>query len=511
MPSNISAWLNNDYNPLDGRLRFLFYLLLLLVGYKELLIQIPEELYQCPQELYQPDGLFALIFGNMHSVSFMHGLLIYLKYPFLIFWIFSIIGLGGRLSLFCTAACLFIFWGAHSASSGSGHFWHVPLLIFIILAFTLKHDHYSIDFFLSRWINGYPFKGSGTDLSPFGRKLILIVLVHSLFSAGISKLSLGGLTWVNGHTLHYYLENLNLPRYYIGPILLKFLLTNFWLVTIISVLTILFELTSPVILFFPQFRVLFVILALFFHTSILLLMPPRFISQMICYLLIINWEDFFSVWKKKQSHLVKTLLLELPSGSARIPLTAYQKITNATAALVLIILLVSATIFKFEYFPLTNYPMYSSTMNEGKLSGIPLSEFNSYEGLKRLAIYCSDRPMPDLIPHYISRNKKCFVIKVNRHTLKKSNYTNTILNAIPTSTLWYTRLSRALLTDLRSSPLNLSDSIKEDAFPNSQRLLNAVVKKSLQSKDPETINCDFFLVYSFSEEKQAILAKYIGR
>jgi hypothetical protein len=203
MIDRISHWFNDDYPPLDGRIRFLFYGLLLPLGHKQLLIQTPTELLRCPQELYHPEGLFALLLGSSHSVEFIFSLLMLAKYPFLLTWCFCIFGFGGWINRLIHAIFTFIFWGTNIAITGTGHFWHIPMYAFFILALTLRNDSYSLDSFLSKKHNSYSsLSAKNADFSPFGRKLILLTIVFVFFSAGISKLTLGGIKWLNGDSLY---------------------------------------------------------------------------------------------------------------------------------------------------------------------------------------------------------------------------------------------------------------------------------------------------------------------
>jgi len=505
MLDRVYNWFSNDYPPLDGRLRFVLYALLFPFGKYQLLTVIPDQLLHCPQELYHPEGLFALIFGEKHSVFFMYQILIHLKLSFLVIWCFCIIGFGGRLALLLNAIFVFIFWGAHAASSGTGHFWHVPLFSFWILAFTLKHDAYSLDFHLQHKIPYYPFKiNDSPDLSAFGRKLILITISFIFLSAGISKITLGGLTWFSGSSLYYYLQNLNIPRYYIGPMIHEFLLNNKGWVTVLSVLTIFFETAFISVVFLPKMRLPFVLCAWAFHIGISLVMAPRYFPQMICYIVIINWESIFLyIIIRSKKH--REIFMESPPFRNLFHSQKPKgKLLVCLIGLSYILILSATTIIQKEWFPLTHVPMYSTAIDEDKMSNMDLTDFESLDGLKRVVKFCKTHPVPDLMPFYMSQ--KYTVTKINRYSGDASNFKKEFISFFPEPTLWNTRLVNQMFLDI--SLAGDKDLRSKLIFRNTQKIFEASMKKILQQSQMHSSQYSYQLLYSLNKEEHLLLAVY---
>lgn len=502
MITSIYNWFYNDYSRLDGRLRILFFTLLFPLAYKQLIVIIPLQVLKCPQELYHPEGLFALILGSNPSVTSMYQLLCFLKYPFILIWMFCIVGLGGRLSYLFNAIFTFIFWGAHTATSGTGHFWHVPMYVFFILSFTSNNDIFSLDSKIAKYLPNYWFKPTvQNDNSSFGRKLILITVVFTFFSAGISKISLGGIQWLNGESLYYYIKNLNRPRFHLGESLFHFLIRNKLAVTFLSVLTILFEIGFIITLFIKKHRNLFILGACAFHIGILLILTPIYIPQMICYLLILDWNE---IWKSLKFKIPKSCI----EGCNKLCL---QRRTNILETIIIssgslyVCLLMFVIIRQKEWFPFTHVPMYSTAIHGNNLSELKFTDFNNLSGLITVLETVNQETSPDIVPYLLG--KKCFIYKYDCRSCQKIAYEDTFFYSLPNNSLWNHALSKSLAKDINYIKDYETGKLPKPQFPNTQKIFEAAIKNSLHLTNINNTT-HFELTYYFNKNESITLALY---
>jgi hypothetical protein len=111
---------------------------------------------------------------------------------------------------------------------------------------------------------------------------------------GYAKLTVGGLDWINGETLAYWLlqdadaYSIQLPLLVAQhPALLKPL----------SIFVVVMELTFPVILFVPRLVWFYLPAGLGFHLGTFMLMNTHFIWWWFAYMVFIDW-DGFGRWLK---------------------------------------------------------------------------------------------------------------------------------------------------------------------------------------------------------------------
>ena len=107
--------------------------------------------------------------------------------------------------------------------------------------------------------------------------LIKIAIAQMYFSAGIQKIRQSGLSFCDGRSLQaYLLENYLWSDRKIGLLLAK----KRWLCSLLSMLTLLFELTFWVIIFLPQLTFVYLAIALFFHIGTLLTMRINYLKYL---------------------------------------------------------------------------------------------------------------------------------------------------------------------------------------------------------------------------------------
>ena len=117
-------------------------------------------------------------------------------------------------------------------------------------------------------------KGGGTSsheetTAAWPLLLIKITVCSVFFSAGIAKLR-SGIAWADGYTLQAYLLETN--GY---SSITQFFIDRLWLCRLLSSLVLAFELLCPLVLFFPRWEWLFVVMAIFFHLGTTYLLQLR--------------------------------------------------------------------------------------------------------------------------------------------------------------------------------------------------------------------------------------------
>lgn len=404
-------WWINDYNPLDGRLRCLFYLLLFYLAYNSVLPNAINRLEACPESFFEANGLMQLFIPAGISGPEIAAFLFYARYVIMFFWICAAIGLFGRISSLATGIGIFVFWGSMQSCAGTGHDWYLPMYSLLFLGIFSKYDKWSADYWLSTKFQWYPFN----DFSPnryggLARKLILLTAVFILFAGGIAKLFTGGFEWLNGESLYFYLKEFNQPSHFIGPLLLDFLLEHKWIITFLAVWTVILELGSVVVLFKKNWRLFFVINLWAFHIGIYLLMFPRYFPSMVCYFLIVNWRYTYKQLYRSYGQYVKKVPLfnrvsqiisKEPSETVRPAKTA--AVQRVIFPSVLSVLFIVTILLRIETFPLTYVPMYSTILTEEKIGNYKRADFNNRDSLFKIAERYANGDQPRYIRFYYPR------------------------------------------------------------------------------------------------------------
>jgi len=245
----------------------------------------------------------------------------------------SLFGIFTRLSLFVFGVFLLYVTGF---SASLGVFDHENCLVsqlLLVLAFIPGSTNLSVDR-LVRYFLKYR-KGQHFRLfeafyqvkdSVWGLRLLLILLACVYFTAGFSKLRFGGLKWMDGKTLTFYLDGHASPakqgrippmflssedvrpaetwkdgfglysysygnRQYgsIGRKAAEFVSSIPALIMTLSILTVLFELSSFLIFIDGWPRTIYLLGAIMLHVSISLFMNLDFVSYRIVDFLLIDW------------------------------------------------------------------------------------------------------------------------------------------------------------------------------------------------------------------------------
>ncbi|WP_375324225.1 hypothetical protein [Flagellimonas sp. GZD32] len=206
---------------------------------------------------------------------------------------------------------------------------------------------FSVDRLLfSFFKSGAKLKEPSKEIIKLGTNLLLLVLVLTYFTAGLSKLRYGGFNWLDGSTLSFYIQDhtgdypegkkqlligrsatdkdfewkgkYNLYSHTYGnyrsnP---KIRAINTWLgsnkivMSGLSVLTIILELGGFIVFINPRLRNLYLISAIGMHSSIGFVMGLGFLNYKVICLCLMDWQ---SAWEtvtgmfKKSVHKIRSL------------------------------------------------------------------------------------------------------------------------------------------------------------------------------------------------------------
>jgi len=305
--------------------------------------------------------------------------------------------------------------------------------------------------------------------------------MYTLFAGGVAKLWNGGISWLDGSSLYFYLQNLNEPKTWLGTRMLKFLMEHPSAVAILSWYTIGFELGAIATLFYARLRWPVTINAWAFHLGIWFLMLPRYWPQMICYLLLIPWEGL-TLSKPKE-------VLRILSGRRAAPDVRQQPLPSALSQVALSVLpsaislaLIGTILAQREWFPLTNVPMYSSYVSSERLGAFPRADYGYLEALAEIASVADNDRQPWWIKFEIEN--KIYLEGTGDHGTMQGRLPG-FPEAVVEKYLWTRRISYALLDDLRNGS---TDSGAQFEF--CQGMLDALSKRILQR--PEWVNLDEF-------------------
>ncbi len=199
-------------------------------------------------ELFQ----FLLGDGILLSLSFIK--IIY--FLIIVSGVFTVIGLFSKYSI-PLIAFLYTFIIAYMWSFGEVHHPRSVLCWFlIILALSQRSaDTYSLDAY-------FGFTKSQNDLWKYGwpSTMLIIALSSAYCFSGLWKIFYqGGIEWLNGYTLQYYIVSKG------ENFLTKFIINKHWLLIFLSYFSIILEVFFPLAVLFKKYSKWFLLAAFFFH------------------------------------------------------------------------------------------------------------------------------------------------------------------------------------------------------------------------------------------------------
>jgi hypothetical protein len=209
--------------------------------------------------------------------------------------VFALIGLWTRTSLLVFALGN-IFQVAYLYSFGDFHHNQAPMYIaLLVLAFAPSGYALSLDARLRRR-RGRPFPAEG-PMAAWPILLLQWLFCLIYLSAVLSKLVFqGGLDWVNGYTLQYYLIQDSLRK---GTMLGMWFSQFHDLVLLSQYVVVVFQATFALALIFPKLKWIYVPLGMGFHIGNILLLNAAFPEWIALYAIFIPWKRCFELLRER--------------------------------------------------------------------------------------------------------------------------------------------------------------------------------------------------------------------
>lgn len=351
-----------DFSCVNELVRFCFYIGLLIICS----LDFPSPLYaprivgNTASMFYTPSKVLQFIGCSMPSVRILRIIRTFT----LVAWIAAAVGGLQPFSGILTFLGFAFLHAANSGALGSNHSTHSALYALFALSFTASpNGFFTLDYHLHQWCHWLPLMSPGSFLeSGFSLKLLLVSLVYIMLAGGVAKLRNGGIAWLNGRALRFYIEES--IQYARSPWLSRVLRSSPQLCRVLAVLTIVIEVSGLLLLVDVRWTPVVVLAWSCLHVGILLTMMPAYWVQMWCYLLLIDWPKFFGFnsvrfWVAENSH--DLLAVEI--------LTAF----GLAYCLVLLFVFLCGS----EEWPFTSVPMYSNGAPPGERVFPAVSDLHS--------------------------------------------------------------------------------------------------------------------------------------
>jgi hypothetical protein len=196
--------------------------------------------------------------------------------------VLAVVGLRTRASL-VVYTLVYWFLVSHAYSYADVHHREAPYALFL-LALTLSPcgERLSVDALLRRrraLARGQTAEpATTTDLAMWPLRFLHVLLAMTYFSTGITKVLSGGLRWMNGYTLQFYIFNTAINR---DLPLGLWLAHQHTLCVVLGVGTILFETFYFVSILVPRTARLMFLSGIFFHLSLYLTAGHPFFEHML--------------------------------------------------------------------------------------------------------------------------------------------------------------------------------------------------------------------------------------
>ena len=476
--TSLQRWLTDDYAPLDGRVRIVFFTLVLVVGARFMLTTVPAAVRAVPTDLYDGAGLVGLLVDDRGVALSMVEVL---RVPVVLAIALAAVGLGGRLPMLVAGLGSFLMVGAYLSGTGTGHSWYVAIVAMVVLGLTHQPTAWSLDGVLARRWRRYPFGHGVRDTSAVGLKLILVYAVFTLFAGGCAKLIEAGWRWMDGESIRYYLLAHGAPKGAIGRELTELVLDHAWIAVAISVLAVVVELGAVLALFVPGLRLIyFAVLAAGFHLATYLLMLPEFFPQLVTYVLLVEWArvEWRRPWVRRPAAV----------ASSRRTWSAPLAIVSVAMAAIVLGASIAARI---EWYPLTNIPMYSSYVDGEEISGLRIETFGDQAQLCAEANALRSRTRPWYARFYVTDR---LLLRSGEGPLHRiEDVTGSVRGG---ARFWLDELGEDVLDELSCS----ADGLAQDAtMPRTTTALTAL-RGELATGEP------LELVYPFDDGTTVVLA-----
>jgi hypothetical protein len=263
-----------------------------------------ESLWNLPEPMYDPITilkLFLLPWGWDYRLSPQFMMTVY--YLTVLSGVLALVGLRTNLSLLVFALGN-MFMIAYVYSHGDFHHTEAPLIIALgILALSPAGRVLSVDHWIRQRRDLKPVAQNVLtaegSLAGWPVRLIQWLFVPIYLSAVISKLVYdGGLEWLNGYTLQYYLIQDTLRK---GALLGGWFAQYHTVVMLSQYVVVIFQATFALAVFFPRLRWIYVPIGLGFHIANWVFLYAPFPQWMALYAVFIPWRRVFEMVGRRRA------------------------------------------------------------------------------------------------------------------------------------------------------------------------------------------------------------------
>lgn len=349
-----TAWWVADLHPISGELRAVFYsgLLLLCVFDHPSPLHSAAIIARTERAFYTPVGLMralGLCWVTPKALRIVTSLTV-------VAWIAVIVGLLQPITAILTFLGFAFLHGVNAGALGSNHSTHAALYALFCLSFSVSDDACSLDYYL--FSHGHwplLLRASPVFESGFAPKLTLVFLAYCMFAGGVAKLRNGGLKWLNGDAIRFYIrESAEYARW---PALARVLVEHPALCRCLAWFTVVVEICAILVLWDTPFRLPLVLAWTSLHVGILLVMMPAYWVQMWCYTLVIDWHSIITVPTRRDPGDAVNVLAGAPFGRGELGATVLSVFGY------LVCLGLAAILWRqSESWPFTSVPMYSNSV-----------------------------------------------------------------------------------------------------------------------------------------------------
>ena len=354
-----ATFLFSDFAPLSGLQRTIFYvgLLVILLLDKPTPFNAPTIVGRVAEPFYTQSKALSFLVKGVPIVR----LLVAARTLTIVFWCAAAAGFLQPYTAIGTFIGFAFLHSANSGALGSNHSTHAALYALFALCFSASGDAFSFDAVIAQHVPWPTISPDSVLQSGFALKLMQVTFVYIMVAGGLSKLRHGGLRWLSGKSLHFYVEG-NAP-FARNKFVSRLLVSSPRLCAVLATFSVVAELSGVLALVDTRFVPYVVLLWVCLHVGILLVMMPDYWVQMWCYTLLIDWGQLLGL-----GHAPR-LLLE-PHGN---PAATALAVFFATYCVVL------AYVFlrHIEEWPFTAVPMYSNGLVPSERPAAPRTELHA--------------------------------------------------------------------------------------------------------------------------------------
>jgi hypothetical protein len=232
----------------------------------------------------------------------------------------AVVGIATRVSLIGVAG-LYLYLGSTVNSYGFiAHDTTVPALVLVVLAVCPGVTSLSVDAWLrARGRDGGNWTGRGAKVPGWPARVVLVLLALAYFASGYAKVREAGWEWADGTTLQAYLTDPQPAPYLIAdrdPTVTLFrdpigiesfayssgepnrfaveLAEHHWLMAALATLTLVWELTFPLVLLWRRLLFPYLAVGATFHVTVAVAFGlTSFYTYPLTYLMFVDWNTLW--------------------------------------------------------------------------------------------------------------------------------------------------------------------------------------------------------------------------